>query len=128
MAGTFKFELVSPERILLSIDAEQAMVPGVEGDFTVFPGHAPLISTLRPGILEVVTGAGKKQIFVKSGFADVNGAAVTVLAETAFDIADTSSSQIAAEIATAEADLAAAKDDDQRTLAQLAIERLRSLS
>jgi F-type H+-transporting ATPase subunit epsilon len=128
MAGTFKFELVSPERILLSIDAEQAMVPGVEGDFTVFAGHAPLISTLRPGILEVVTGAGKKQIFVKSGFADVNSAAVTVLAETAFDIADTSSSQIAAEIATAEADLAAAKDDDQRTLAQIAIERLRSIS
>lgn len=128
MAGTFKFELVSPERILLSIDAEQAMVPGVEGDFTVFAGHAPLISTLRPGILEVVTGAGKKQIFVKSGFADVNGAAVTVLAETAFDIADTTSSQIAAEIATAEADLAAAQDDDQRALAQIAIERLRSIS
>ncbi len=128
MAGTFKFELVSPERILLSIDAEQAMVPGVEGDFTVFAGHAPLISTLRPGILEVVTGAGKKQIFVKSGFADVNGAAVTVLAETAFDIADTTSSQIAAEIATAEAELAAAQDDDQRALAQIAIERLRSIS
>ena len=54
MAGTFKFELVSPERMLLSVDAEQAMVPGVDGDFTVFSGHAPLISTLRPGVLEVL--------------------------------------------------------------------------
>ncbi len=127
MAGTFKFELVSPERVLLSVDAEQAMVPGVEGDFTVFAGHAPLISALRPGLLEVQSTAGKKQIFVKSGFADVNAGSVTVLAETAFDLADTSATRIADEIAAAEADLAAAKDDDARTLAQTAIDRLRSL-
>jgi F-type H+-transporting ATPase subunit epsilon len=127
MAGTFKFELVSPERVLLSVDAEQAMVPGVEGDFTVFPGHAPLISTLRPGFLEVLTASGKKQIFVKTGFADVNAASVTVLAETAFDVAETTASQISDEIVQAEADLAAAKDDDARTLAQTALDRLRSL-
>ncbi len=127
MAGTFKFELVSPERVLLSVDAEQVMVPGVDGDFTVFPGHAPLISTLRPGLLEVLTGSGKKQIFVKTGFADVNAASVTVLAETAFDLAGISAAQIADEVAKAEADLAAAKDDDARTLAQTAIDRLRSL-
>ena len=127
MAGTFKFELVSPERVLLSVDAEQAMVPGIEGDFTVFPGHAPLISTLRPGLLEVLTASGKKQIFVKTGFADVNAASVTVLAETAFDVAGITAAQIADEVAKAEADLAAAKDDDARTLAQTAIDRLRSL-
>jgi F-type H+-transporting ATPase subunit epsilon len=127
MAGTFKFELVSPERILLSLDAEQAMVPGVEGDFTVFAGHAPLISALRPGLLEVMSTAGKKQIFVKSGFADVNSGTVTVLAETVFDLADVPASQIANEIAVAEADLAAAKDDDERTMAQIAIDRLRVL-
>lgn len=127
MAGTFKFELVSPERVLLSVDAEQAMVPGVDGDFTVFAGHAPLISTLRPGLLEVQTPAGKKQIFVKTGFADVNAASVTVLAETAFDLAGISSAQIADEVAKAEAELAAAKDDDARTLAQTAIDRLRAL-
>lgn len=127
MAGTFKFELVSPERVLLSLDAEQAMVPGVEGDFTVFAGHAPLISALRPGVLEVLSTTGKKQIFVKSGFADVNSGMVTVLAETAFDLADVSGSHIAEELAIAEADLAAAKDDDERTLAQFAIDRLRTL-
>jgi F-type H+-transporting ATPase subunit epsilon len=128
MAGTFKFELVSPERVLLSVDAETAMVPGVEGDFTVFAGHAPLISALRPGLLEVASAAGKKQIFVKSGFADVNASTVTVLAETAFDLADTSALQIADQIAVAESELAAAKDDDARTMAQTAIDRLRGLS
>jgi F-type H+-transporting ATPase subunit epsilon len=127
MAGTFKFELVSPERVLLAVDADQAMVPGIEGDFTVFAGHAPLISALRPGVLEVLVAGAKKQIFVKSGFADVNAGTLTVLAETAFDVADTSPSQIAEEIAIAEASLAAAKDDDSRTLAQTAIDRLRSL-
>lgn len=128
MAGTFKFELVSPERVLLSVDAEMAMVPGVEGDFTVFAGHAPLISALRPGLLEVSSAAGKKQIFVKSGFADVNASTVTVLAETAFDLAETSSAVIADQIAAAEAELAAAKDDDARTMAQTALDRLRALS
>jgi F-type H+-transporting ATPase subunit epsilon len=103
------------------------MVPGVEGDFTVLAGHAPLISALRPGLLEVTSTAGKKQIFVKSGFADVNAGAVTVLAETAFDLADVSAAQIADQIAVAEADLATATDDDERTLAQTAIDRLRTL-
>ena len=127
MAGTFKFELVSPERVLLAVDAEQAMVPGVEGDFTVFEGHAPLISALRPGLLEVLTSVGKRQIFVKSGFADVNAGSVTVLAETAFDVADASQSLIAEQIAAAEAELAQAKDHEERTLAQTAIDRLRTL-
>jgi len=127
MAATFKFELVSPERILLSVDAEQAMVPGIEGDFTVFAGHAPLISALRPGLLEVLAGGVKKQIFVKSGFADVNAGTLTVLAATAFDLAEASSSQITEEIGIAEAELAEAKDDDSRTLAQTALDRLRAL-
>lgn len=127
MAGTFKFELVSPERVLLLVDADTAMVPGAEGDFTVLAGHAPLISALRPGLLEVESAAGKKQIFVKSGFADVNASTVTVLAETAFDLADTSAVEIADQIAVAEAELAAAKDDAARTMAQTAIDRLRGL-
>ena len=127
MAGTFKFELVSPERVLISVDADQVMVPGIEGDFTVFAGHAPLVSALRPGLLEVTSVGAKKQIFVKSGFADVNAEALTVLADTAFDVAETSGSQITEEIRIAEADLEAAKDDDSRMLAQTALDRLRAL-
>jgi F-type H+-transporting ATPase subunit epsilon len=127
MAGTFKFELVSPERVLISVDADQVMVPGIEGDFTVFVGHAPLVSALRPGLLEVTSGGAKKQIFVKSGFADVEAEALTVLAETAFVVAETAGSQITDEIRIAEADLEAAKDDDSRMLAQTALDRLRAL-
>lgn len=127
MADTFKFELVSPERVLLSIDAEQAVVPGVEGEFTVFPSHAPLISALRPGLLVVSAGGASKQIFVKSGFADVNAGTLTVLAETAFDVADASGAQIADEIRIAEADLEAARDDDARLSARTAVDRLRAL-
>jgi F-type H+-transporting ATPase subunit epsilon len=127
MAGTFKFELVSPERVLISVDAVQVMVPGIEGDFTVFVGHAPLVSALRPGLLEVTSGGAKNQIFVKSGFADVEAEALTVLAETAFVVAETAGSQITDEIRIAEADLEAAKDDDSRMLAQTALDRLRAL-
>ena len=56
MASTLRFELVSPERILLSGEAEQVLLPGSEGDMTLLPGHAPVISTLRPGVLDVVIG------------------------------------------------------------------------
>ena len=67
MAGTFKFELVSPERVLLSEDAEQVVVPGADGDFGVLVGHAPLVSTLRPGMLEVLLPGKKRRVFVKGG-------------------------------------------------------------
>jgi F-type H+-transporting ATPase subunit epsilon len=127
MAGTFKFELVSPERVLISVDADQVMVPGIEGDFTVFVGHAPLVSALRPGLLEVTSGGAKNQIFVKSGLAEVEAVALTVLSETAFVVAETAGSQITDEIRIAEADLEAAKDDDSRMLAQTALDRLRAL-
>ncbi|MDX2308740.1 MAG: F0F1 ATP synthase subunit epsilon [Hyphomicrobium sp.] len=127
MAATFKFELVSPERVLLSVDAEEVVVPGVEGDFTVLIGHAPLVSTLRPGILEVLSAGTRRRIFVKVGFADVNPASVTVLAERAYDLAELDGARVAEEIAIAEAELAAAKDDDERTMAATAIDRLRSI-
>ena len=73
MAGTFKFELVSPERILMSVEAEQVIVPGAEGQFTVLAGHAPVVSTLLPGIIQVTTPNSKEAIFVRSGFAEVSG-------------------------------------------------------
>ena len=72
MAGTFKFELVSPERILLSVDADQVVVPGADGDFAVLAGHAPVIATLRPGVLGVTAGGTRKRLFVKSGFCEVD--------------------------------------------------------
>ncbi len=62
MAETFKFELVSPERLLMSADVEQVVVPGSEGDFTMLPRHAPLLTALRPGLLEIGAGAERRAI------------------------------------------------------------------
>ncbi len=128
MADTFKFELVSPERVLLSEDAEQVVLPGSEGDFAVLVNHAPMIATLRPGVLDVQLPGSTRRIFVKGGFAEVEPDRLTVLAETAFDAdASSASKEIASELATAEAELAAAKDDDARFIAQSAVDRLRVL-
>jgi F-type H+-transporting ATPase subunit epsilon len=128
MAGTFKFELVTPERMALSEDASEVVVPGVEGEFTVLPGHAPVISALRPGVIEVTLGdASKSRIFVKGGFAEVDADHLTVLAERAFDVAAMDAASIAAELEAAEAELAAAGDDAARLAAASAVERLKGL-
>ncbi len=128
MAGTFKFELVTPERLALSEDVGQVVVPGVEGDFTVLPGHAAVISALRPGIIDVtLPDARKTRIYVKGGFAEVDADHLTVLAERALDVEMMDAATIAAELATAEADLASATDDAGRLAAASAVERLRGL-
>lgn len=127
MAGTFKFELVSPERILLSVDADQVVVPGADGDFAVLAGHAPVISTLRPGVLDVTAGGGKKRLFVKSGFAEVDPSRLTVLAQKAYDLDEMTPAIIADELKTAEAELAAAKDDDAKAFADTLIAELKRL-
>ncbi len=128
MAGTFKFELVTPERMALSQDAAQVVVPGVEGEFTVLPGHAPVISALRPGIIDVtLPDASKTRIFVKGGFAEVDAGHLTVLAERALDVEAMDAATIAAELETAQADLASATDDAGRLAAASAVERLRGL-
>ena len=128
MAGTFKFELVTPERMALSQDAAQVVVPGVEGDFTVLAGHAPVISALRPGIIDVtLPDASKTRIFVKGGFAEVDAGHLTVLAERALDVAAMDAATVAAELETAQADLASATDDAGRLAAASAVERLRGL-
>ena len=128
MADTFKFELVSPERVLLSEDAEQVVLPGVQGDFAVLANHAPMLSMLRPGVLDVQLPSGTRRVFVKGGFAEVEPDRLTVLAQTAFD-ADASPAQsaIEAELTAAQAELDAAADDDARFMAQEAVDRLRAL-
>ena len=82
MAG-FPFELVSPVRLVFSGDVEQVDVPGAEGDFGVLAGHAPFVSTLRPGVLTIHESGSTKRYFVREGFAEVNAKGLTVLAETA---------------------------------------------
>lgn len=128
MAGTFRFELVSPERVLMSVDAEQVVVPGNDGDFTVLAGHAPVISTLLPGVLDVTAGSVRKRLFVKSGFAEVDPSRLTVLAEKAYDVDELSAATIADELKSAEAELAAAKDDSAKRMADTLISELKRLS
>ena len=81
--ANFHFELVSPEKLLFSGDVQQVDVPGVEGDFGVLAGHAPMVTTLRPGILTVHAAGGAQKIVVLGGFAEVSSAGLTVLADLA---------------------------------------------
>ncbi|WP_126977003.1 F0F1 ATP synthase subunit epsilon [Frigidibacter oleivorans] len=81
MADTMQFDLVSPERKLASVQAREVRIPGSEGDLTAMPGHAPMITTLRPGILTVVSAEGTADYLVTGGFAEVGGDSVSVLAE-----------------------------------------------
>lgn len=128
MAGTFKFELVSPERVLLSVDAEQAIVPSAEGEFTMLPGHAPLIATLRAGVIDVLVQGSRKRLFVKSGFVEVDPARLTVLAEKAYDVEELTPAILADELTSAEAEAAAAKDDDAKFHADTLVSELKRLS
>lgn len=79
----FKFDLVSPERRLASLDATEVQIPGADGDMTAMADHAPTITSLRPGILSVVYAGGKDEYFVLGGFAEIGGGTVSVLAEKA---------------------------------------------
>jgi F-type H+-transporting ATPase subunit epsilon len=128
MAGTFRFELVSPERVLMAVDADQVVVPGDEGEFTVLAGHAPFISILRPGVLDVTAGSKRKRLFVKSGFADVDPTRLTVLAERAYDVEELTGATLSDEIKAAESELASAKDDGARRMADTAVSELKRLS
>lgn len=127
MAGTFKIEIVSPERVLLSGEATEVIVPGMEGDFTVLEGHAPLISALRPGILDIKQGSGRRRIYVRGGFAEVDPTALTILAQNLVDV-EAGAAPLADELRVAEGMLAAATDDLGRMLANDAIATLKSLN
>ena len=128
MPAPFRFELVSPERLLLSVPATQVVVPGSEGQFTVLAGHAPMMSTLRPGILEIALESGQaERVFVRGGFADVSAAGLTVLAEQAIPLAELDSETIAAELRAAEEDVAGASDETRRVAARLRLDQLREV-
>jgi len=92
------FELASPEQLLRSDDVDQVDVPGVEGDFGVLAGHAPLVAMLRPGILTVYRGGEKQQIVVLGGFAEVGPGGLTVLADVATAMEDIDRAAFAAQI------------------------------
>ena len=110
-----EFELVSPERLLLSEQVDMVVVPGAEGDFGVLPRHAPLISTLRPGVIRVFEGREvKNRIFVAGGFAEVTPERCTVLAEEAVPLKDIDVVTIDQQLKDLGEDLADAKTDEEK--------------
>ncbi len=122
MADQIQFELVSPERLLVSQAVEMVVVPGAEGDIGVLPGHAPLISNVRPGIIAVFENNKVAQrIFVAGGFAEVTPERCTVLAEAATLLEDIDRAVVEAEMRIAREDLADAKDDATRDRLEQAI-------
>jgi F-type H+-transporting ATPase subunit epsilon len=125
--ATFQFDLVSPERLLMSEAVDQVDVPGAEGDFGVLAGHAPMVSTLRPGILTVYRGGDAFQVVVNGGFAEVNPNGLTVLADMAVPRAEFDLAVLAGEIKDAEEDVADAKDDRQRDKLSHRLDRLKAL-
>jgi F-type H+-transporting ATPase subunit epsilon len=128
MSDPFKFELVSPERLLVSGEVEQVLVPGAEGDMTVLAYHAPLLTTLRPGLLDIGYASGEHQrYFIRGGFAEVGPSGLTVLAETAVDLVELDAGRLAEAIKDAEDDVADAAGDIARDRAQTKLEHLRQV-
>lgn len=119
MADLIQFELVSPERLLLSQPVEMIVIPGSEGDFGVLPGHAPMVATLRPGMIAVFEGNEvRERIFVAGGFVEVTGERCTVLAEQAAPFSALDRNQVETEIREAREDVADAKDEAERALVE----------
>lgn len=128
MADKLHFELVSPERLLLSEAVDMVTVPGTEGDFGVLVDHAPLMAMLRPGVINVDDeGRPQQRIFVRGGFAEVTPKGLTILAEFAIPLADLDSAALDKEIANAQEDVTDAKSDETRQLAQEKLDHLKQM-
>jgi len=125
--ATFHFALVSPEQVLFSGEVEQVDLPGSEGEFGVLAGHAPLVASLRPGVLKILGPGEPQRIMVLGGFAEVGPDGLTVLADTAVPVEEVDPSVIAGEIKNTEEDIADAKSDRERDKLRQKVEQLRAV-
>ena len=117
--AAFTFELVSPERQLFSGPVESVVVPGTDGDMTIMANHAPVMTSLRPGIVAMNDGKGQfRRIFVRGGFADISAAGLTILAEQAIAVEDIKAEDVAQQMRNAEEDLRDAKTSEARAAAE----------
>jgi F-type H+-transporting ATPase subunit epsilon len=115
MADALRLELVSPERELASRQVKQVAVPGVEGEFVVMPDHAPVLSTIKPGVLVIGEISGQEtRYFVRGGYAEMANNQLIVLAERAIPLKELSAAEIEREIQWAREDLEDARDDEER--------------
>jgi F-type H+-transporting ATPase subunit epsilon len=104
--ATFHFDLVSPEKLVFSGEVDQVDIPGSEGDFGVLAGHAPVVATIRPGIMTVFSGGKQEKIVVLGGLAEVSAKGLTVLADVAASIEELDKQALARNIAEMEAAIA----------------------
>jgi len=118
--ATFHFDLVSPEKLAFSGEVDQVDIPGVEGDFGVLAGHAPVVAAVRPGILTVTNGGTHERIIVLGGLAEVSEKGLTVLADVATSLEELDRAKFAETISEMEAKLA----EKEGTVIDHAIERL----
>lgn len=120
MAEKVSFELVSPERLLASQEVDMVVVPGAEGDFGVLKGHAPLISTVRPGVISVyeTRSAVSERIFIAGGFAEVSPEGCTVLAEQAVPVTDLDRAAVEQEVKDLAEDVSDAKTPADKLAAE----------
>ena len=118
--ASFHFDLVSPEKLAFSGEVDQVDIPGVEGDFGVLAGHAPVVAAIRPGILTITTGGKHEKIIVLGGLAEVSEKGLTVLADVATSLAELDRAQFAETISEMEEGLKERQGDEL----DLAIERL----
>ncbi|MGY2048332.1 F0F1 ATP synthase subunit epsilon [Methylobacterium sp. JK268] len=124
--ATFQFDLVGPERVLYSGPVDAVQLPGSEGEMTVLPGHAPVLTTLKTGVL-VITESPQhgKRVLVRGGFAEINATGLTVIAERATPVEELTPASIDAEIAAVETQRDATGDYDRRRDLDMAIAQLR---
>ncbi|MDG1996656.1 MAG: F0F1 ATP synthase subunit epsilon [Emcibacteraceae bacterium] len=127
MADKLHFELVSPAKLLKSADVDMVVVPGTEGDFGVLPLHAPVVSTLRTGVIEVHDGGDAEKLLVVGGFAEVNGQGLTILAELATPLGEVDKAAYEAELKSLNEDVQDAKDDDAKLRAEKARDKVASI-
>lgn len=126
--SNFTFELVSPESLLLSAEVTEVNVPGAEGYMTIMANHAPLMSTVKPGVISVIKADGTKEDYVVfGGFVDATPSSCTVLAESASLVSDMDPSHISERIASAEKQAAEATDDLAMAAAASHLDSLKSL-
>ena len=114
MANTMQFDLVSPERSLASLQVTAVQIPGADGDLTAMPGHAPTLTSLRPGVVKVQSADGEKDFVVTRGFAEISSGSISVIAEHAHVGADVTKADLEDVLASARksAEDSAAEDKD----------------
>ncbi len=118
MADTMQFDLVSPERKLASLEASSVQIPGMAGDFTALPQHAPFLTTLRPGVVRVAAGGETTEYVVTGGFAEVAPTATTILAEQAMLRSEATAGMVDDLLATAERQLADVPEEGRMAAGQ----------